>query len=214
MLLVENGKTLAEPYNASLGFWLPPDTSYGNLQLKYMKIIWRLDEANRRISDSWEFWEACSKGSMFPFGALERHVFSNEETIYMLRKAGDELVSMIWLLAKYEDDGQYPKKIKVDCLGAVVSQSEEDRLSVFSNHIELMQVLNDIANAFKHSFINSDHTLLGLAEPRIHALGLAYNKLSSKTVFYDISVDELVKKYNEFYESCVKWLSEYSEKHR
>lgn len=125
MLLVENGKAPADPYSASLGFWLPPDSPYGNLQLKFMKIIWRLDEANRKISDSWQFWEVCSQGGMLPTGALERHVFSNEEAVYMLRRAGDELVSMIWLLAKYESDGEYPSKIKVDCLGAVVSQSEE-----------------------------------------------------------------------------------------
>ena len=214
MLLVENGKAPVDPYNASLGFWLPPDSSYGNLQLKFMKIIWRLDEANRKISDSWQFWEVCSQGGMLPTGALERYVFSNEEAVYMLRRAGDELVSMIWLLAEYESDGEYPSKIKVDCLGGVVSQSEETRLLVFSSHVELMQILNDIANAYKHSFINSDHTLLGSAEPRIHALGLAYNKLSADAVFYDVPVDELVKKYNEFYKSCVKWLSEYSERNR
>lgn len=214
MLLVENGKAPDDPYNASLGFWLPPDSPYGNLQLKYMKIIWRLDEANRKISDSWGFWAVCSNGGMLPTGALERHVFSNEEAVYMLRRAGDELVSMIWLLTKYENDGAYPSKIKIDCLGAAVSQSEDARLSVFSSHVELMHMLNDIANAFKHSFINSDHTLLGSEEPRIHALSLAYNKLNADAVFYDIPVDVLVKKYNEFYKDCVKWLSEYSERNR
>lgn len=80
----------------------------------------------------------------------------------------------------------------------MVSQSEEARLSVFSSHIELMQILSDIANAFKHSFINSNHTLLGSVEPRIHTLGIAYNKLSADAVFYDVPVDKLVNKYNEF----------------
>lgn len=61
MLLVENGKAPVDPYNASLGFWLPPDCPHGNLQMKYMKIIWRLDEANRKISDSWKFWELWSR---------------------------------------------------------------------------------------------------------------------------------------------------------
>ncbi len=204
MKLIENGKLPTDPYNAALGFWLP-DTPYGNLQLKYMKIILRLDEANRRISDSWIFWR-----SQVLMNSIERHVFSNEEAVYMLRRAGDELVSMIWLLEKYESNGTYPRQIKIDCLGDVISQSDEIRLSVFSDHIELMQMLNEIANAFKHSFINSDHNLIGAEEPRIHALSLKYNKLSSDAVFYDISVDELVTEYNAFYKACVKWLSDYS----
>lgn len=93
-------------------------------------------------------------------------------------------------------------------------ESEDTRLSVFSSHVELMQILNNIANASKHSFINFDHTLLGSAEPRIHALGLPSNKLSTDAIVYDVPVDELVKKYNKFYKSCVKWLSEYSEGNR
>ena len=103
----------------------------------------------------------------------------------MLRKAADELVSLVWCLSKYEQNGQYPSKIKIDCLGAVIAQAKDERLKVFSDHLELMGILNDIANAFKHSFINSDHTLLGAEEPRIHALGLAHNKLNSEPQFYD-----------------------------
>jgi len=43
-LFIVNGKKPGEPYNEVLSFWLPPDSPYGNLQLKYMKIILRLDE--------------------------------------------------------------------------------------------------------------------------------------------------------------------------
>lgn len=149
MLLVKNGKDPDDLYNASLGFWLPPNTPYGNLQLKYMKIICRIDEANRKIADSWKFWKICSDGGRLPNNALDRHVLANENVVYMLRRAGDELVSMIWLLAKYENNRDYPSKIEIDCLGAVVSQKEGQRIALFSKHIELMQKLNDIANAFK-----------------------------------------------------------------
>ena len=53
---IANGKSPDEPYNACLGFWLPPDSPYGNLTLKLMKLCERLDEANRRLRDSWTFW--------------------------------------------------------------------------------------------------------------------------------------------------------------
>jgi len=213
-MLIDNGKKPDEPYNAALGFWLPSGSPYGNFQLKYMKIIQRLDEANRRINESQHFWSICRSGCMLPVGALERHVMANEEAIYMLRRAADELVSLVWCLSKYEENGDYPSKIKVDCLGAVITQDENARHEAFAEHIEVMKILNDIANAFKHSFINSDHTLLGAEEPRIHALGLAYNKLSSQPEFYDVSLPTLIEYYNEFYKSCISWLKAYSERNR
>ena len=213
--LIENGKKPDEPYNAALGYWLPPNSPYGNFQLKFMKIIQRLDEANRKIIDSYKFWGACKTPDGFPaIGAYEQHIFSNEEAIYMLRRAADELVSLIWCLSKYEETNNYPTKIKIDCLGAVLSQNAENRLKVFEPHIAIMTILNEIANAFKHSFINSDHSLLGVDEPCIHALALDYNKLASEPIFHNVSLSGVVEKYNEFYISCNSWLKEYSERNR
>ncbi|MFP6797995.1 MAG: hypothetical protein VCA39_02665 [Pseudomonas sp.] len=213
-MIIDNGKQPDEPYNISLWLWLPSDTPYGNFQLKYMKIVQRLDEANRKIAESCYFWNCCIGESDLLAGAFERHIFSNESTIYMLRRAADELVSLIWCLSKFEETGSYPSKIKIDCLGAVIAQPECERHEALSQHIEIMNILNDIANAFKHSFINSDHTLIGAGEPRIHALGLAYNKLSSEPEFYDVPLSTLVEKYNNFYRSCVDWLRSYSQNNR
>lgn len=213
--LIENGKTPDELYNATLGYWLPPKSPYGNFQLKFMKIIQRLDEANRKLIDSYKFWRECKSCANFPvFNAYEKHIFSNEEAIYMLRRAADELVSLIWCLSKYEETKQYPQKIDIDCLGAVLSQKKVDRLEVFEPHIEIMTELNNIANAFKHSFINSDHSLIGGDEPRIHALALNYNKLISDPVFYDVALRTIVEKYNDFFIGCNSWLRGYSERNR
>ena len=77
-----------------------------------------------------------------------------------------------------------------------------------------MELLNDIANAFKHSFINSGYLLLGAEKPRIHALELKYNTLSSKPIFHNGPLLELINKYNAFYKSCVSWLLAYSERNR
>lgn len=215
MKLIENGKKPDEPYNATLGYWLPPNSPYGNFQLKFMKIIQRLDEANRKIIDSYKFWEASKVPNGFIVtGAYEQHIFSNEEAIYMLRRAADELVSLIWCLSKYEETNNYPTKIKIDCLGAVLSQNIKNRLVVFESHIEIMTILNEIANAFKHSFINSDLTLLDSDAPCIHALALDYNKLASDPVFHNVSLKIVVEKYNEFFISCNSWLKEYSERNR
>jgi len=38
LVLVTPGKSPEDSYNAGLGFRLPPDTPYGNLSLKLMKL--------------------------------------------------------------------------------------------------------------------------------------------------------------------------------
>ncbi|MGP9807742.1 hypothetical protein ACT3TQ_07320 [Halomonas sp. AOP12-C2-37] len=213
-MFIENGKKPDDAYHASLSFWLPPDNPYGNFQLKYMKIVQRLDEANRKIADSYKFWEACKTGGMIPIGAYECHVFANEEAIYMLRRAADELISLIWCLSKYEEDGEYPRKIKINCLASVIHQNDDARHEAFKDHIGLMTKLNDISNAFKHSFINSNHTLWGSDEPCIHALALGYDNLNKEPVFHNVTLSSVVEKYNAFYRSCNNWLKQYSEKNR
>jgi hypothetical protein len=190
-VLIDNGKQPDDFLNAALGFWLPPDSPYGNFQLKFVKIIQRLDEANRRINDSHTFWE-----TRYTPGSIERHVFANEQAVHMMRRAADELVSLIWCLSEYEKNSKYPERLTIDCVGAVLKQDKQARLSIYEPHADFMQLLNDIANAFKHSFINSDLNVIGADEPRIHALALKRNRLGRSPKFYDVSLSDLVNKYN------------------
>jgi hypothetical protein len=105
--LIDNGKTPDEPYNARLGFWLPPDSPYGNFQLKYMKIIQRLDEANKSIITNCACWETIITAT--GFSNLD---FSGELIVYHLRKACDELISLAWCLNYYLKSDSYPRKIE------------------------------------------------------------------------------------------------------
>jgi hypothetical protein len=83
---IRNGKATQDLYNAALGFWLPPDTPYGNLQLKNMKIVLRLDEANRRIASAYRHWvklqSVLSSGAFWQGHALSRHHFELESAVF------------------------------------------------------------------------------------------------------------------------------------
>jgi hypothetical protein len=211
MKLIDNGKKPNELINASILFYLPPSTPYGNLQLKLIKIVQRLDEANRRIIDSYDFWKNSINNTMV-INSFEQHIFANEQFIYLIRRSADELISLIWLLSEYEKNNKYPKEIKIDCLGSLIKQTNSTRLDIFNSNINIIKLLNEVSNAFKHSFINSEHTLLGTDEPRIHALSLDYNKNKSQPKFYDFSINEIVNEYNIFYKDCMSWLRIYSTK--
>jgi len=212
--LINNGKAPDEPYNAVLGFWLPADTPYGNFQLKLMKLCQRMDEANRRLMDSFAYWDQCRTAMMSPVNAYERHVYASEQAVYLMRRGADELIALMWCLSVFQQAGAYPPRIEVDCIGAALKKDQELGLAPVVDNLDILRVLNEVSNAFKHSFVQSDITLIGRDEPCVHALALGYNKLEAGVEFYSVSLWELVAGFSAFYNSGMAWLKEFSQSQR
>jgi hypothetical protein len=63
--------------------------------------------------------------------------------------------------------------------------------------------LNEISNAYKHSFINSEVTLLGRDEPVVFALALKYNRLDKSPQFHSVALSDVVQQFSGFYERAV-----------
>jgi hypothetical protein len=79
---------------------------------------------------------------------------------------------------------------------------------------QVLRALNEIANAFKHSFVQSDITVIGRDEPCVQALSLDYNKLASNAKFHSVSLAWLVNEFSAFYKEGMDWLRAFSERHR
>lgn len=213
-ILIDNGKRPGEPYNAALGFWLPSDSLYGNLQLKLVKICQRLDEANRRIIDSFMFWEEACSQDLLASNSVERHVYANEQAVYLMRRAADEMVSLTWCLYCWERDGNYPAVIEVDCIGAILKGADDGALDYCQNYERVLTELNRVSNAFKHSFVNTDLNIIGRDEPCVYALLLERNRLEAGIEFHNISLSWLVRHFSEFYAAGIEWLQSFSERNR
>lgn len=209
---INNGKKPDEPYNAVLGFWLPSESPYGNFQLKQMKLSGRIDELNRKIAESFSYWDACHSQQMLPVGYLERHTLLNEEIIYHMRRIFDELISLIWCLEQHQSSGVWPSEIVTDSIGRAmkVLSEEPTKLKLFSSYVDLMKTLNSVSNAYKHSFVNTDYNVIGRDEPCVHALDLKNNKLESAPKFYSISLGVLVNDFDDMYQDAMAWLKAYS----
>jgi hypothetical protein len=204
--LIDIGKTPDEAFNAKLLLPLPVQTPYGNLTLKWMKLVQRLDEANRRITESAIFWEQALKAPEMHLHAYERHVYANEQAIYLIRRAADELIALIWLLSEWKTSGNYPSRILVDSIGVALRDESKLNLAPISKHNKILKTLNEISNAFKHSFINSDLNIAGAEEPCVHALALDYNHLKNRPEFHNISMKQIALEFSDFYKECVCWL--------
>lgn len=207
---IDNGKNPDEPYSATLGFWLPPDSPYGNFTLKLMKLCERIDEANRRLTESCAFWEQARVDGISPINSFQRHTYANEQAIYLLRRSADEMIALIWCLSEWKMKGCYPKKIKIDCIGALLDLSPEQYLKPCSQHIHMLTQLNEISNAFKHSFIDSNKNIIGRDEPCVYALSLDRNNLASEAKFHGVSLVWLAKAFTDFYKDCMDWLRAFS----
>ena len=75
----------------------------------------------------------------------------------------------------------------------------------------MLTELNGIANAFKHSFVNSDVNVTGRDEPCVYALSLDRNKLASGIQFHSVSLVWLAKAFTDFYKDGMDWLRAFSE---
>lgn len=215
---VSNGKLPNEPYNVNLGCWLPADTPYGNFSLKLMKISSRIDRINLHIQDAYRAWNAITADlpRMILPAVFDQQVYSMEEAVYNMRRICDELISLVWCLSEWEIKNEWPKKIGKDCIGVALNGSRDDSAvnKVFSPHYELLKTLNNVSNAFKHSFINTDHTLIGKNEPCIHALGLERNELAFKPKFYNVSISQLVNDFDKMYQDAFSWVKVFSSKNQ
>jgi len=215
---VDNGKIPNELFNANLLFWLPADSPYGNFQLKLHKLSERIDELNRKINEGFGLWTQCRSNPMVLPGHFQRHVYAIEYCVYLMRRVADEMIALVHCLAVFEASGQYPTGIDVDEIGDLVKAQRENSvaaaqvISIFKSHLPALSTLNDIANAFKHSFINSDHTLMATEEPCIHALHLKHNRLTSGPQFYNVRLADSVRHFDRFYAEGMRWLRAYSER--
>ena len=204
-------RRFSEDYAAVFGFWLPPDCPFGNLQLKQTKIMLGVDEANRKIASAYDQWQ-CLLGTMSP-NAYSRHHLDLESAVFMLRRAADELISVHAVLSHLEEQGRYPGRISIDCVGALLKHGSTLNSAPYRGHQETLRTLNDINNAHKHTFIDANPAMAGGHEPVIYALALRRDGLSFGPKFFHVSMRALVEDFDRFYNDAMAWLCGWSERH-
>ncbi|TAE55599.1 MAG: hypothetical protein EAZ87_19945 [Nostocales cyanobacterium] len=215
---IEIGNSPGTLFNVSLSFWLPPNTPFGNLQLKHHKIITRLDRVNERLQYIYEIHPQLLTPTLKINNEYVSYGYSIEELIFHLRRATDEIISMYYLLSNFERTGSYTNSIKIDSIGGLLHDQHTKENPPFDKYLTLLEQLNEVSNAFKHSFVNSDCNLIGKDEPCVYAFSLKKNKLSSDNNSgiqpYGLSLCYIVEEYNKFYIEINSWLKGFSERHR
>jgi len=207
---VDNGKRPEDPILAHVHLLpLPSNTPYGNLALKSMKIVMRIDWLNQRIQDAYASYARARSVDPIVAKPLEHQLIA-EEVVYWVRKTADELIGICDFLLHAVEAGEYPNALRIDSIGSALACRDSEITAHLLDFTAFLAQLNDISNAYKHSFINSDVTLLGRDEPVVFALALKHNRLEASPVFHVVALSQVVRQFSEFYVRAVGLMAELS----
>lgn len=182
--------------NASALFWLPTDSPFGNLQLKLIKLRERATHINLRIDQAWSEWRELTSGAA---GGGQYEPLIIEEAMYSIRRMADELLSIRWLLDEQQRTGAYPTKLAVESIDGALRGPEK----LVEGQREFLTFCNGASNAYKHSFLQSDLSLVGADEPCVFARRLPRNDVDKTSEFYSASLNDIVAYFTRFLEDSL-----------
>lgn len=207
---------------------LPSDTPYGNLTLKWSDVMQRFDNINDKIEEIYKYHsifvqnrkENIEKKTPVDVALLRaihitrilaKHRNLIEELIYWLRKSTDEMISLVYILDYFSTYKVYPEKIEVESIGKLL---KEKSLCVdfFSSYYDVFKTINDVSNAYKHSFMNTEiSNHIGNNEPYFFALSLSNNNLKKTPNFYYVGLTYFLIAYGGFCTSYKQLIQKYND---
>lgn len=213
---INNGKKPDEYMTIFNMLPLQAHTPFGNLCLKHSKIVARLDHVNRKLIFVYHDWQRALSGQFDPSHDITAHLLWIEEIAYFLRVTIDELIALAYLIYFKQKNGKYPDRIIIGSIGALLKEDKKkDRQfdELFSDYLGWLSIINNVTNAYKHSFINSDQSLIGRDEPCVPVLELHRNDLNNNTNFYSLSLKEVINDFNKFYEFIMAYIKDNAPPH-
>jgi len=119
---------------------------------------------------------------------------------------------LVHILEVRQSAGVYPTRISPDAIGPLLAL--QNIPAWVQAHCDFLRLLNEISNAYKHSFINSDAMLVGRDEPGVYALSLQRNDLERATQLHNIRITELVVRFDAFFQAALAELKQCKLPHR
>lgn len=201
-LLIDTGKEIIENFNVKL---IPNFNGYKDLyvneQLKFMKLITDLDVVNQNIIESHEIWEEIKKVENLNMQLQIYNTYKykrlnklHEYIVFDLKHFVDEIIATISIIRGFVRKN----KVYISSIGAYLSKKQSDFID-FDNFLDLFQKLDDLSNSYKHSYANSDLSLIGRDEDCFVALYSKYNDFDTNPTPYVISMNYVIDEFNKFY---------------
>lgn len=169
-----------------------------DVQMKHMDIVLRINRINKLCRKHYEVWENRDN----PIMGINRDMFYlQEEIIYHVKRVIDDMISLLWVIRKFQETKQQIMNVEVDCIGDYIHGNIES-IPCLKNYKDVLNTINEIANAYKHSYIQNLQLVLGRDEPCFCAKTHKRNNFRNNQDFYVVSqnyiMEELEKLFNTF----------------
>jgi hypothetical protein len=186
-------------------------TDYGNLELKILCVAQSAEYINFGIDSVWNKFSRIRSKTYDPMQLMLNSqeiplmMRDMEVVIYFIRRTIDDMISLIFIL-----DNDFPEKIKIDSIGRLLENKVYKNLKYLKDrHKDSLDLLNRVANSYKHSFVNYDkaYTAIGRDEPCVLSVTSPYNDLNKPMEFSCIALNDIVALSQEFLFDAKKVLS-------
>lgn len=175
-----------------------------NLHVKMTNMLMQLDFVNLDLIELHDLWRKAIESSMDVFYLIGRINFLNSHVIHDIRRYIDDIISICWVL-------EHPtsKRVRIDDIGKYLNHvNGGGAWTDFVNFCPFFKAVNDIENAYKHSFLNNTDIVIGRDEPCIFAIDANWNHNISNPVLHSISLKQLVDDFNVFYHYSFKLIGQ------
>ena len=173
---------------------------YANLMLKYTLILQRIDYINTKIELAYKSYKKhLTDNPPIGLANIQEHIFIIEEIIYWLRVTADELISILYVCKYFNTQKTYPNKIKFEKINDLLKTENSELSNILKEHLNSLETLNSISNAYKHSFVNSQFNIIGEYEPIVPAFTILYNDTDNPEEFYNVKLAKVINDFNKFF---------------
>ena len=171
------------------------DSQLEDLKIGFVSIGMRLIRTNNLLTEYCDSWERIHRltdpmAIMLIQKDYQASEFLQEEIIYHVKNACDDMISLCYVRGyRAIHSGRTPQIIKVNSVGGYQSEARSGKpdpdmpvsfYKVFAGECCFLDELNDLANACKHSVLNSLlANRIGTEEPCIIVTSMPYGRLAA-----------------------------------
>lgn len=201
-LLVSQERTKSSVINS----W-PAEVEFGDLHLRDVDLSLRLGRINQLIDQISCGWTIIQNNEESPqdmstkSAKLAEHGFLLEEVIYHVKACCDIIVSTCCLIEKYKATQIAPRKVPITDIGMYLCDGQNES-HLFDDYKKYLQVVNDHANSYKHSFTNSYVNVIGQDEPCCFSSYTKRGKMETAKPMGH-SLNEIIGGLNDLYEKYI-----------
>lgn len=165
---------------------------FSTLELKHVNLILRISRINKLCLEHTKKWKKEKdkwRNTNYNFAFLQ------EEIIYHLRRAVDDMISIVWMQNQFENEN-FVSKIAIDSIGRYLNHKNTE-LKCFDECTDFLETINDISNSYKHSFYQSVQILISQEEPAFYVYTYKANDTSNGEKEYLYKQSELLEGFEK-----------------